>query len=73
LSKKVFVLYDGRAKHGTDTDDCAVLVSANSEREAWDDSETFRDVDGLWFEYDLINGEATNERARPDIGKGILL
>ena len=83
-SKKVYVLYDGRARYGVDTDACAVLCSAHSEREAWADSKTsFRGMCGLWFEYDLVEfpptkdnpygREARNERARPDIGKGFLL
>jgi hypothetical protein len=76
-SDKVFVLYDGRAKLG-DTDDASVLCSAESEAEAWDDSKSFRDIDGVWYEYDLMDeGEdypvARNEKQRPDIGKGILL
>lgn len=28
---------------------------------------------GLWFEYDLVGKTATNEKPRPDIGKGVLL
>jgi hypothetical protein len=77
--EKVFILYDGRAKFG-DTEDAAVLVTAPSEQEAWNDSRTnFKDVDAVWFEYDLVPAsnkygrEATNEKMRPDIGKGLLL
>ena len=68
----VFILYDGRAKSG-DTDDASVIVIADSEAEASSDSEDWRDVDAVWYQYDLVNGEAVNERRRDDIGKGILL
>ena len=74
MSKKMFILYDGRARYGIDTDDCAVMCTANSASEAWRDSkDCFRDVSAMWFEYDLINGVADNEKPRPDIGKGVLL
>ena len=73
VARKVFVLYDGRALTGISTDECAVLSSANSEQEAWNDSRIFRGVAGLWFEYELVKGIADKEKPRPDIGKGILL
>jgi hypothetical protein len=70
--KKVFILYDGRAKYG-DTDDAAVLCTAGSEREARHDSRTtFSRIDGIWYEYDLVNNEAVNEQVRWDLGKGLL-
>lgn len=69
--KKVFILYDGRAQSG-DTDDASVLCTASSEREAKRDSRTFYHVSAIWYEYDLINNEAVNEKRRGDIGKGIL-
>ena len=71
--QKLFVLYDGRAKGG-DTDDAAVLVSSNSEREAKRDTHLFRGYDAIWYEYDIDTDGKTmiNEKARPDLGKGLL-
>ncbi len=66
-----FILYDGRAKLQGD-DAASVMCCADSEPEAWDDSETFRDHDAIWFEYDMVDGVAVNGRPRPDIGKWIL-
>jgi len=66
--RKVFVLYDGRAKHGP-TDDASIYVTAQSEREARRDAKEFPDFDdGIWAEYDLNEqGEAVNERLRWDL------
>ena len=72
---KVFILYDGRAKFG-DTDDAAVLDTANSVSEAWQASrQCWRDIDAIWYENDFNadKTEATEVGPRPDIGKGILL
>jgi hypothetical protein len=65
-SGKCFVLYDGRARSG-DTDRAIVLVSASSEREARVDSSGFRGQGAIWYEYDVVDGVATNEKQRPDI------
>jgi hypothetical protein len=63
---KCFVLYDGRAKSG-DTDNATALITAHSEREARRDSREWSGYDAIWYEYDIVNGEATNEKARWDI------
>ncbi len=73
--KKIFILYDGRAKCG-DTDDAAVMDTANSEREAWAASrQCWRKVDAIWYEnvFDAEGKVATEVGPRFDIGKGILL
>ena len=62
---KMFILYDARARLG-DTDDATVFVTANSEREARSYRGKFQ-ADGVWYEYDLINGVAENEKMRDDI------
>ena len=68
MSRKVFVLYDGRAKYGP-TDDASVYLTAQSEREARENSEEFEEFDdGIWAEYDLNEkDEAVNERLRWDL------
>lgn len=63
---KVFVLFDGRAKLG-DTDDATVLVTADSEEEARKDGRHWAGYDAIWYEYDVVKGVATNEKARWDI------
>lgn len=73
-AKTLFVLYDGRAKYGMDTEDCSVLGTAQSATEAWADSRNmWRNVDAIWFEYDIRGKTLVNERVRLDIGKGVLL
>lgn len=72
-SPKWYVLYDGRALAGIDTNDCSVLCTADSEQEAKEDSKTFRNVSAVWYEYDVVDGEYVNKRQRPDIGKEVLL
>ncbi len=68
MSRKVFVLYDGRAKYGP-TDDASVYCVAGSEREAKEIGEEDEDFDdGIWAECDLNEkGEAVNERLRWDL------
>jgi hypothetical protein len=63
---KCFVLYDGRAKSG-DTDDASVLITAHSEQEARKDGREWSGYDAIWYEYDVVKGVATNEKARWDI------
>ena len=62
MTKTVYVIYDERALT-QDTDDCAVLEACESLKEVrrttWDGR---RDPLGVVCEYDLINGEAVNER-----------
>ena len=62
MAEKVYVIYDERALLMS-TDDCAVLESCGSLREVrrttWDGK---RDPLGVVCEYDLVNGEAINER-----------
>lgn len=69
---KMFILYDGRAKDG-DTERAAVLITAESEQEAQRWSHDFKNFDAVWFEYDMVDGVAENQRQRDDIGSGILL
>lgn len=73
MSKKFFVLYDGRARTGS-PDGCAAFDTATSEPLAHQKSRQWKDYDAIWYEYD-VQGEndMTNERARPDIGRGVLL
>ena len=63
---KCFVLHDGRAKSG-DTDDASVLITAHSEQEARKDGRGWSGYDAIWYEYDVVNGQAVNEKARWDI------
>lgn len=64
--EKLYALYDGRAKTG-DTDNAAFYVIASSEEEAIEDGKDSSWQDGIWYEYDVINGELKNERIRPDL------
>jgi len=67
---KKFILFDGRAKSG-DTDDASVMDTADSEQEARRNGARFwSGADAVWFEHDFVNGEAINERIRPDIPPG---
>ena len=68
MSRKVFILYDGRAKYGP-TDDASVYLTAQSEQEARRDGEEYPDFDdGIWAEYDFNEkGEAVNEKLRWDL------
>lgn len=71
----IFILYDGRAKSG-DSDDGAVMDTANSVAEAWAASrQCWRDVYAIWYEnkFDAKGEIATEVGPRPDIGKGVLL
>lgn len=50
---KMFILYDGRAKYGVDTDDCTVMDTAETEQEAMREGRrTWKDHDAIWAEYD---------------------
>lgn len=64
--KKLFVLYDGRAKFGS-TDDAAVYVTASSEKEAQIDGNDPAWQDGIWYEYDCHGDKLANEQPRWDI------
>ena len=64
--KKLFILYDGRAKTSS-TDDASVYVTATSEREAQLDGQDPMWQDGLWYEYDCISRELRNGKPRWDI------
>lgn len=72
MSNTVFILYDGRAKSG-DTDRAIAMDTADSEEEAVEASFSHEEIDAVWYEYDLVDGVAVNERPRFDIGKGVLL
>lgn len=71
MGEKLFVLYEGRAKYDG-TDRAAILVSAQSQKEALADTLSWRGYDAVWYEYDVVNKKLVNEKMRPDIGKGIL-
>lgn len=70
--KKLFILYDGRAKSG-DTDRASIYVTADSEKEAREDGQEPAWNDGVWYEYDRVpaergaGGMLKNERPRFDI------
>lgn len=64
--KKLFVLYDARAKFG-DTDDACVYVTASSEKEAREDGKDSSWQDGIWYEYDCDGDTLVNEKMRPDL------
>lgn len=64
-SEKMFILYDGRARYG-DEDNAAVLVTAETEREARSYRGDFNS-DSIWFEYKLVDGVAIEGRRREDI------
>lgn len=66
--RRRFILYDGRAKSGN-TDDAAVIVCVDSEREVRSYRDMLLDYDGIWYEYDMMNGKAANERRRDDLGE----
>lgn len=80
--QRLFILYDGRAKPDAhpifrrDPDDCSILDTARSTKEAWKSTnEDHEDMDAIWYEYDVDTDGKTliNEKPRPDIGKGVLL
>lgn len=67
--KSLFVLYEGRARCG-DTDDASVLDTAESEEEVRDQAQFVIDnfPDGVvWYQYDDIDNNLTNERIRLDL------
>jgi len=72
----VFILYDGRAKGGPDSDDDATVMSvADTEAEACEEGVTlWSGEDAIWWEYDREPAEnpeypfqAVNGRPRWDI------
>ena len=64
--EKLFILYDGRAKNG-DTDSACVYVTASSEKEAKKDGKDESWQDGVWFEYDCVDGILINKKIRMDL------
>ena len=67
--KSLFVLYEGRARCG-DTDGASVLDTAESEQEVRDQAQFVIDnfPDGaVWYQYDDIDNNLTNERIRLDL------
>ena len=52
---RIFVLFDARARSG-DTDEAAVLDTAESEQEARSCKGDYPE-DSIWFEYEPIEGE----------------
>lgn len=66
--KKLFVLYDGRAKF-MDTDAASIMDTADTEAEAIKESkETWEGYDCIWFKYDIDEeGALVNEKKREDI------
>lgn len=70
---KLFILFDGRARSG-DTDDAAVITTADTEEEAEADSRyPWNGYSAVWFEYDIVGSDLVNERMRDDIGRDCLL
>ena len=63
---KLFVLYDSRAKDG-DTDNSLVYITADSEYEANTEGKDPSWQDGLWYEYDCIDGKLINPCPRWDL------
>jgi len=61
---KVFILYDGRAHF--DVDSAAIMVTADSEKEARSYKGDYGD-DCLWYEYEMKGHEAINGKPRPDL------
>jgi len=68
MTKKQFILYDGRATDVEGTNDAAIFDSATTEDEArrsgMDDWEGY---DCIWWEYDLIGTELKNGKMRADL------
>jgi hypothetical protein len=63
--KKIFVLYDGRAKDG-DPDSAEVMGTAHSEQEALKASRTAQH-DAVWYEYDVDGNRLLNGKPRLDL------
>ena len=65
---KMFILYDGRARMSGETDDAAVLDTADSEKEARSRRGDWPE-DSIWCEYDIDADRKTliNEQFRFDI------
>lgn len=66
MSDKFYILYDKRARGG-DTDDATILSTANSEGETHLDRRQKREFDGVWFEYDDVDGKLLNPKQRDDL------
>lgn len=64
--KKAFILYDGRAKL-SDPENAAVYVCAGSEAEALFDGQDDAWQDGIWYEYDVIDGTLVSGKPRWDL------
>lgn len=67
MSKKMFVLYDGRAMAG-DPDDASVMDTAEAEAEAAEAGRTtWAGHDAIWYEYDQKRDKLVNGIPRPDL------
>ncbi len=67
-TRKMFILYDGRARFSGETDDATVLDTADNEKEARSCRGDWPE-DSIWCEYDVAaDGKTlTNEQFRFDI------
>jgi hypothetical protein len=66
MTEKLFVLYDGRAKL-SDPDNASIYTTVYTERDAKYDGQEPSWQDGIWYEYDIIDGCLENGRARWDL------
>ena len=73
MRKKVFALFDGRAKCGC-SDDATQMDAEESEAEARRCGEMmWKGYDAVWYEYDVDErGYLVNERMRTDIPPYVL-
>jgi len=60
MSKKLYILYDGRACGNNGTDDALVLCTAQSEAEALQDADMFGET--ACYSYDAKGKTLTNEK-----------
>ncbi len=66
MNKKFYVLYDARAKAGP-SEHAIIYVTALTEAEAIDDGQDTAWADGIWIEYEIVNGLLSNGRRRWDL------
>ena len=71
--RKLFILYDGRAKSG-DPDEASVMDTARTEGEARKSSKTnWRDYDVIWYEYDEVTATEAIVQKHPGTKLGQLI
>lgn len=70
MIKKLFILYDARARDG-DTSKASVVSTAKSEREARREGENlWNGCCHIWYQYRSNKGSLTDEKMRKDIPPG---